>query len=1700
MATSTKDTATPTQPLSPSPSQSIKSPQSSTVAGSHPRRDSKDLKHDIRPSLHSFPSTQRNRIRVPWRGKTCIVSLPPPVERRDDKLIHEQRGNEWEASGSNPSRSSTTDWNTFAPEVQTRQSFPDPEQIRAEQADRPFRVNLPDRAGWDLHVEKLREARLRALGVDSGSGKRGARILQQDLPPSREPTSHNSSIPPTPSLVSPNPIDSPRFTRSNQTLPLQIENPLSPLTSPDFGTLSRLSSRQSAHHTFAPLHAGPDPLVLFQDKSAKSFISEPAMESEQSGVETNLRLHQYAADMHQPAPSYHRKDALRTLEQQADGADDAHGHTLHGSTKYEHSEDLRNALPKHETKHSQDVRPISVSDGSDGVQRLAESVIHQNKPNSAENGLNALAPEFKVGTTGLASTSTVAGATMRPTAPAFTPGQNSRPFPSSKEFSFSPVGPSFNQSHFQAPNRVYSRVSSLNGISDIHRPDRRSRAVPILKPRDTWSTSDPSSEVQEDESGRITQAEGRQKRIRRSSTSSGHDTRFTLADRARGVTNGGYPNPSPLSPSEVNEDTRESHGSVALPSTAEAVSQLRNLVDQLSTSDESSSQSQDAEEPVPYRSDYSRHNTTEVVAFNDGLHHSSSLGSMAFPIPPNFTDVKQTGVTDEITAENRFAAKHGEDTSSSQPSRASRQKKTLSEVKRGNSMSPSKSSTSISGDAELGERDFDTSRSTSGNIHGLALNLSKPLTNGGKAGHKIDSAAKQHDFGNASAGLMYPIKYREAQDVDHPKVVEGHPRHSTSEVESSGVKARDPSQKRNPSKAYEYLPQTDSDSVDSSVVRAIAENPRFSPSYRPSQTYDAAQSPSQCWGSADSAAIKEFNRVSSSIGNAPRRKKRKSTHGRVSGVLENIVEERLAPLHQSLAAIQSSLLEFSSRFPGQADLRRPLDQGDNSDADDEDEVRSPRQRTKSPIRDRKIDRLIAMVSEMAPAPSAGISASELKTMSERMQELSASMRDTRPATTEVKTVVEEAIAKKMRGRSAPISSSHHSAAAEKNQLQIDGLESMLKIAEGRADDELKARRATEDALADNQRLLRLALLDAAEQRESAEETERSLAAFHEERHDMLRREASLEGVRDSLERTATERGEKNVALEGTLEEYRLSSAQWRMEIESAKGEHNILRTTVAALKSELEDGIQGRQALRARFDLLQEDMALASQNVAKDQSTWRIKEEELAARYKTLTANYERETRKCQSMEQKISVMSEDMQSDNNKHCQLVAQHESESHNQKELAKLDMDRMQKIVDEDRTAATLKFDAYRTEMESKVTRLISQVAKADETVLKERAMFERLLQEAAVSKTTVLQERQELHEMTTKVLHEKHEQLRQSTTQEKQHLERQLQDRLAMADQKMQHYQDHIVHLQDRVEVARSAAQAAVQSTHTSSGGSHQDRVSSSGPSAAQPEKVSPQALRESILVLQEQLQDRESQIERLEQQLSEVDTNTPARLKAQATEISWLRELLGVRIDDLQDLIITLDQPIDDGEAIKNAAIRLKANLQMELQEKERVHGGDWPSMPPISSISSLAASPRALPLAAAAAWGNWRKGWNAPNPPAFATAHARKVDTAQRSSPSSQSVSSGLLTPPHSTSRLARRSDGIAGLGSRGVGQKRPPLSTPSHHPTRSTPSPSPPVTPSLTRRTNYDMDAADAGAEEIQEETEDQPFGPNMATFPGL
>ncbi|KAL9043080.1 MAG: hypothetical protein Q9180_000113 [Flavoplaca navasiana] len=1604
----------------------------------------------------------------------------------------------------------------------------------AERAERSFRIRLPARTSWE-YVKGSQEAKLRALGVGPGHEDSATNSPLGAITPTWHTASQIRSLPVSPSIGTPYPT-APLMKHSFGVLVRLHDPPSSSLqASSGLTTHSRADFQPSMKHfpkySLSDLRQSPEvplqnsfvrpnyattptgssliptidgnSLPVYRSNSAAATFKPCSPEStflahrmgdpylgtnEQQPIvqSKHQRQHQEGPSpsrdhFQHPIPLSYRNGVPEALERQLHEAEGGRG-------------DIYELIPNSDIKGktgdmaqsgmSDTAQPsrtsINLEDSHTGTHTVEAGKLPNGTRRSA-SGLNALAPEFKIENSSIPAISSTAGTTMRPTAPAFLPASMAQQLPLSHEFTFSSTGPVF------------------KSVPNMARPAKSSKAIQIRPPNDTWLASTLDGEVQEDESGRITQAEGRQKRQRRISEDGLRDARAPFIS-------GIHSPPSRVeqhlrsgefTPSTVPQNPHRRHCSESLEKATEAVDQLKEIIDDLSTSGESSPLARTTESADSEGTAYTFHDIKEAVAF-DTARTRSPCGQ-AGPSRTGFSD--HQGTAGELPATRGSSPKRAaspgtgnlrgdEDCAEQTETFCSRRSSTTQQNSK-----PSGFDTSGMKSEERSTLEIAATLNKKSDCN--SENLSSDVVDGTSytrpSCREFDAVMKYlndedptPDTRSETLLLHYHIPNQiSAQDFQKPKT-ELH-MVTRSDMQNRHLDDDVP-------QTFQYLPPAESESANSSVARLVAENARFSPSYRPSNDSKGPFAANDL-GSAESAAINEWDKTLSSSEDAGSDNEQAVLEACVHNVVGNVLEDHLMPVKESLTSIRSSLLELAKQTSTQTGQPKPPGKVDSSDADDEEDNGRTEPVTQSPTKDRKTEKLKAMMSEVFAAQTKSAPTNGLETIVESIKELKDLIQGTGPPSTDVKTAVEEAIGRQMRGRSGPITSSHQSATVEKSQLQIAGLESMLKIAEGRAEDEMKARRATEDALADSQRLLRHALQDAAEQRESAEETEQSLSAFHEERHEMLRRNALLEGAQENFQRTASELTEKNTALEGILEEYRLSSAKWRAEIESVKMENKDLHRTISALRTEMEDGIDGRQVLRVKFDELQEDMAAVSQSIAQDRSLWRIKEEEYKAKCELLVSDGGRQSQRCENMSAEIIKLSEKLRLSEHEHREVTADLERQLEDQVKRSELERARLQRDLDNESQAMASNIDDVRVQSEAIATSLKSQLDHVSKAASTDRVRFEEQLQRATASAATAIENHQAFHDQVVGNLRGQNEQM-----------ELNCRDRLKLAEEKLSLCQGKVGLLEEKLEVAKSAAQAAVQamqSSHPASKDCQPGHSFASGTMSSPPAKTSPQALRESILVLQEQLQDREVQIEELQQQLAAVDMEAPIKVKAQETEIIWLRELLGVRVDDLEDLIAALSRPVHDKEAIKDAAIRLKANIEMEQQEKERAHQGSH-SFPSLAAISNLTSSPRSLPLAAAAAWGNWRKGRIAPVPNFFGGVHGHITETPSRISPSTQSVMSGLMTPPQTEIRGEYESGGNS-KGFTPPSRTRPLNSTPQQEtriPGRDARSRRP-VTPSLTRRSNYDMDAESTDIGQLHDTVEggpgeeDEPFGPRIAAF---
>lgn len=707
-------------------------------------------------------------------------------------------------------------------------------------------------------------------------------------------------------------------------------------------------------------------------------------------------------------------------------------------------------------------------------------------------------------------------------------------------------------------------------------------------------------------------------------------------------------------------------------------------------------------------------------------------------------------------------------------------------------------------------------------------------------------------------------------------------------------------------------------------------------------------------------------------------------------------------------------------------------------------------------------------------------------------------------------------------------------AIQKRDRRIGDLEARLKESTFRRDAEAAARVVAEARETDTVRLLKVTEEELALLQQAAQEDEDRIRALTEER-DSARRsldayQTTADDVRDRLnsldaenenlrlKNTALESSEedlkqqlssitaKNAALSSTLEEHRLSADKWRVDIQVAFAESEKLRQAVDQARFQAEEAARVRETMRSKFDKLQQDMVAASQQVAAERAQWQKKREAADSKYEVLCARIDAEGRTRERLERelerletqehegmKLRIHLEQTQKHNARleetidqlrresfeHQKNAERYERDMREARDAAHVEIRRTRVLMDADIDAANNQVNIVRHELESEISRVRAELdqVRLDADTAKERHELdleaasdakEQAIHEVLEKNRHQLQEQQRSFERQLEHAKQDHARALDFVREDKMHAEAFHGEKLALADSRLDHFKDKIALLEEKLQVAKEAARAAIAAASKSS-----TPAPSSAPSGT--EKISIQALRESISVLQEQLQEREGRIELLERQLEDTDVEAPAKLKERDTEINWLRELLGVRIDDLNDLINSLAQPTFDRETVRDAAIRIRTNLQMEQSEKERLISGGQQSFPTLSTLSNFA-SPKAVQLAAA--FGNWRSKGRGEAASALAgnPANASRNHTPSRAAPpSGQSFLSGLMTPPKSNLRRTpdlpsstrrcqdTRSDSSSSHASTDVGFPSLKKQT----------QPAAPRTPPLMRKANYDQDA---------------------------
>ncbi|KAL2130919.1 hypothetical protein VTI74DRAFT_5788 [Chaetomium olivicolor] len=623
--------------------------------------------------------------------------------------------------------------------------------------------------------------------------------------------------------------------------------------------------------------------------------------------------------------------------------------------------------------------------------------------------------------------------------------------------------------------------------------------------------------------------------------------------------------------------------------------------------------------------------------------------------------------------------------------------------------------------------------------------------------------------------------------------------------------------------------------------------------------------------------------------------------------------------------------------------------------------------------------------------------------------------------------------------------------------RITDLEERAQHAEQLAEEEVKNRRAAEDRLSEVQRLLRISSEEETRLRELVDEKDQTIKAVESAQSKSAMRLTLLEASQANAHQAQSEAQNKLNAFEAETREARKEALHWRSETDrivailqrrdkdlaQAIDENKALHKLIDTLGTQLQENERVRDTWRGKFISMQEEMAQAAREITEENARRTKKEQALLARQEVLEARLQAEARTRERIETELErlemgerqgmravaeckrlegVLAE-MRTENHKLHQSALRYQAEFQEARESAAREVQRTRDAMQAEVENANHQVNVVREELEDQISRLRAQLDQVKLDADTANSRHDMLMEEAQNSKQVELEELVRKHQNEIEDLHARYERKLSNTTEDAQRAEQNLLERLSISTSKSEYLQDKVAHLEEKLEIAKEAARAAAQAAKEAAGS--EGTTALSKPAVPRqlelPEKISPQALRESIMVLQEQLQEREQRIEDLEGKLAKTDPDAETKISKRDDEIIWLRELLAVRHSDLQDIISALSREDFDKNAVKDAAIRLKANLQMEEQERERaMNGGSAINLPNIAATIRDAATPRVAqavgPLAAA--WGNWRKTRDLLSSPAPAS---RQSSTPSRPGPAvPSSLLGGFLTPPASRTPTA--------------------------------------------------------------------------------
>ncbi|KAJ6788027.1 hypothetical protein PWT90_06222 [Aphanocladium album] len=1396
---------------------------------------------------------------------------------------------------------------------------------------------------------------------------------------------------------------------------------------------------------------------------------------------------------------------------------------------------------------------------------------------------------------------------MNAGSPSFTPGQS--------EFSFSTSGPKFrpdapsftpfqslantlNNSGKGHQGRTDSIFGDINiDTSEIVRPVRKSKAIPIIQPSSRSSANSPLAGVTEDSDedeldsdGRPVQDESRAKRAKSLAPENQDIASFAqmpLASISENTNDNALFIDTSMS-SAGTGDVVETKQTTAAPSETSPAARDDEW-QPLQTAKDAVINSHKAQHSAELKSKKQAHKRNSLSAtaipFSPGAlsygEESPATLTRAAPSPTKMThagsisDIKKTGSISDI---KKISPKISDESQFSSPILSARPKGL--KASRFAQAEPELAQAPVpEPQPEPQSEEIAADENTSANVM-PSIEAQNTLVDLGEEPVKTDAKADEPTFEEIDAVMQQ-------MEIDPSHGVKKKSLRESMWNQPTPVASRQPSYTLR-AVAHEFIPQF-KQPVPPYPKDSHLEDPFIDPPNWGNEQQHAAM-PASDWEGAFSED--EHSKLEN---------RTQFFDGRVNEIVGSLLTTRLEPMEKTLLSIQSALGDKGRRAPSsRRDIRSTTGENQESDADDEDDELILN-RSMSPRRDRRMDQIRLAITEALAAQHQTVApvsteaaivdhSSILAALEEMKMQMSTfkstpqldrgvedgHAEDIRPSTSksddailakldqlQTKNIdleqrlqmeqhkIEKEVQERREAEDAAAELSRKLNAAETRveveiinksvyDQRVGDLEERLRLQEEKTEEELKQRRLLEDKLCDVQRQFKHASEEETRLTETLEDRDRRIRELEQVAGKKAMRMTLLEAASNNASQSQSEMTNKLNALEGDLKEVRQDNTHWRTEAERAdenarrnagelavvRDENKTLQNTLQTLTSQLQENERLRESWRGKFMSLQEDMANAAREVAEESARRIKKDQAMLARQEVLDARLQAEAKTRERLEVEMERLQTnersgmralnectrlegilgELRTEKDKLQQTASRYQREFEEARESGASEVKRTRMAMQTEIDTANHQVNVVRQELEDQNAKLRAEIdnIRLEADTAKERN--EMLMEEEQTTKATALEELERKHQNEIEDMQTRYERQVNNAAEDAQRSEEALLERLSLSSSKIEHLKDRVLHLEDKLEISKQAAAAAAQAAKAAG--------VEPGPIAAPvttraavtsselPEKISPQALRESIMVLQEQLQAREQRIEELEQDVAKLDPEAPSKISKRDDEISWLRELLAVRHSDLQDIITALAVDSFDRERVKDAAIRLKANLQMEEQERERaMNGGSAIKLPNIAQ-SIQAATPRVAHTIGSGftAFDRWRKSSqpsffgvrNSPTAGPAATPSRSNAPSAQQSK-----LLSGLLTPPASGLRQTPTADskpqptafgstgrrfpsqGSAHNRQRGESSSTAPVQDEEDEapedttPPRRQEQPVDPVTPLMMRQSGYDSDA---------------------------